>query len=81
MRIVKLQPAVKNDFEYTIQHGNESGLFELIRKHGVWALHFRHRLKAPGVFHLEIKGRSSNAEVDGKWEKPLILRLKIVVES
>ncbi|KAK3920598.1 Fibrillin-1 [Frankliniella fusca] len=52
MRIVKLQPAIKNDFAYKIKHGNERGLFELIRKHGVWALHFRHRLKTSGTFPL-----------------------------
>ncbi|XP_069699509.1 fibrillin-2-like isoform X2 [Periplaneta americana] len=80
MRIVKLQPAVKNDFEYVISRGNENGQFEMVKKHGVWALHFKRRLKHPGTFDLiidshPIKYVSSN----DTWEKPLSLRLRLVV--
>lgn len=80
MRLVKLQPAVKNDFMYVIKHGNEDGVFELIRKHGVWALHFKHRLKTPGIFYVEVEGRPTVAQQNRDWEKPLTLRLKITVE-
>ncbi|KAG8223124.1 hypothetical protein J437_LFUL000545 [Ladona fulva] len=94
MRIVTLLPAVnhrRGDFHYVITHGNEKGLFEMVKKHGVWALHFRQRLKHPGTFDLEIEGRmkhhgeknsdvvSSWEEKNSVWEKPLELRIRLVV--
>lgn len=80
MRIIKLQPAIKNDFEYIITKGNDSGLFEMVHKHGVWALHFRHRLKAPGTFLLEITGHKlKEALPNDLWEAPLVLHIQLVV--
>ncbi|KAJ8945200.1 hypothetical protein NQ318_013650 [Aromia moschata] len=81
MRIIKIQPSVKNEMFYTIVSGNEQKKFELVKKHGVWALHFRRRLKEPGVFDLVIHGRpdgdvNSENEV---YEKPLTLRVRIIV--
>lgn len=70
---------LQDDFQYVIKHGNEEGLFELIRKYGVWALHFRHRLKTPQTFHLEVEGRPNISQHNRDWEKPLVLRLKIIV--
>ncbi|XP_054288254.1 fibrillin-2-like [Macrosteles quadrilineatus] len=79
-RVIKLQPAIKNDFEYSITKGNEGGQFEMVQKHGIWALHFRKRLKHPGTFPLEITGRRTNRESskDG-WEAPLVLHATIIV--
>lgn len=65
---------------YVIKHGNENGVFELVRKHGVWALHFKHRLKTPGTFLVEMEGRPKLVQKNRDWEKPLTLRLKIIVE-
>uniref|UniRef100_A0A8D8X304 Fibrillin-2 n=1 Tax=Cacopsylla melanoneura TaxID=428564 RepID=A0A8D8X304_9HEMI len=53
-QIIKLQPAIKNDFEYFIEKGNEANQFEMNKRHGVWRLHFRKRIKHPGVFYLII---------------------------
>ncbi|XP_018574078.1 fibrillin-2-like [Anoplophora glabripennis] len=80
-RIIKLQPSVTREMLYTIVRGNENNKFELVKKHGVWALHFRRRLKEPGAFDLVIHGRpedASSAE-NGIYEKPLTLRVRIVV--
>lgn len=71
----------QNDFTYVITRGNQHDQFEMVKKHGIWALHFRKRLKQEGTFQLEIDGRptgtaNTNNEV---WEKPLQLRVKIVV--
>nr|CAD7423795.1 unnamed protein product [Timema monikensis] len=82
MRIIKLQPAIKNDFEYIISLGNTHGQFEMVKKHGVWALHFRRRLKHTGIFDLEIDSRPighNNTISNDSWEKPLSLRVRIIV--
>lgn len=66
--------------EYMIVKGNDKGRFELIKKHGVWALHFKRRLKRPGAFDLLIHGRPIKAENEGgHYEKPLTLRIQIIV--
>ncbi|RZF38565.1 hypothetical protein LSTR_LSTR012784 [Laodelphax striatellus] len=86
MRIIKLQPAVKNDFEYVISRGNEQNQFEMKNEHGIWTLHFHRRLKMPGTFHLEIKGKSRKSDLDGHhnssssgFEAPLVLHVKLIV--
>lgn len=69
---------------YTIVKGNELRKFELVKKHDIWALHFRRRLKEAGAFDLVIHGRPEinlnkhNFEND-IYEKPLTLRVRIVV--
>lgn len=68
---------------YGIVQGNESNKFELLKKHGVWTLHFRRRLKNPETFDLTIHGRpenNTNTE-DTVYEKPLILKVRIIVEE
>lgn len=65
-----------------IVKGNENGKFELIKKHDVWGLHFRRRLKHPGSFDLLIHGRplknpDNNDLVN--YEKPLTLRVRLLV--
>lgn len=66
--------------EYTIVKGNERNKFELINKHGVWALHFKRRLKQPGIFDLIIHGNSINKmERNEVYEKPLTLKVKLIV--
>ena len=62
-----------------ITKGNESGMFEVVHKHGVWALHFRHRLKAPGKFHLEITGQKLKEKSNDLWEAPLVLHIQLAV--
>ncbi|XP_066993764.2 fibrillin-2 [Anabrus simplex] len=79
MRIIKLQPAIKNDFEYIISHGNKEGIFEMVKKHGIWALHFKRRLKHPGLFDLEIDSHPAKFMKNDIWEKPLSLRVRIIV--
>lgn len=66
---------------YTIVKGNENNKFELVKKHGVWALHFRKRLKQPGAFDLVIHGRPEDGSSSENkiYEKPLTLRVRIVV--
>ncbi|KAJ8963502.1 hypothetical protein NQ314_005581 [Rhamnusium bicolor] len=71
----------KREMFYTIVRGNEQKKFELVKKHGVWALHFKRRLKQVGAFDLIIHGRpddgpSSENEI---YEKPLTLRVRIIV--
>ncbi|XP_026687810.1 fibrillin-1-like, partial [Diaphorina citri] len=56
-QIIKLQSAIKNDFEYYIEKGNEQGQFEMNKRHGVWRLHFRKRIKTPRVFNLIVNSR------------------------
>ncbi|XP_072384771.1 fibrillin-1-like [Diabrotica undecimpunctata] len=79
-RIIKLQPAVKTEMIYKIVKGNEEKKFELIKKHGVWALHFRKRLKQPGEFELIIHGKPQIVILEAEsYDKPLTLKVKIVV--
>lgn len=68
---------------YTIVKGNESKKFELIKKHDIWALHFKRRLKQSGVFELVIHGRPENSTTNPNelYEKPLTLRVRIIVEE
>ncbi|CAB3364830.1 Hypothetical predicted protein [Cloeon dipterum] len=89
MRILKLQPAVthsKRYIKYNIIKGNEHGLFEMVPRHGVWALHFKRKMKKPGVFDLEIQGdhyspAHPNSALSSKWEQPLALRVRLVVTA
>ncbi len=72
----------QRDVEYMIVRGNENGKFELVKKHGVWALHFRRRLKHPGAFDLLVHGRpvnSDNGSNDVSYDKPLTLRVRLIV--
>lgn len=75
----------QREMYYTIVRGNEQNKFELSKKHGVWALHFRRRLKQAGTFDLVIHGipDNSTSTVSDKevYEKPLTLRVRIVVEE
>lgn len=69
---------------YTIAKGNEERKFELIKKHDIWALHFRRRLRETGAFDLIIHGRpdtsfNKHAADNDIYEKPLTLRVRIVV--
>ncbi|XP_073977329.1 fibrillin-2-like isoform X3 [Rhodnius prolixus] len=80
LRIIKIMPAVKNGYEYTVSRGNENGHFEMVHRHGVWALHFKRRLKVPGVFILEITGKPLNITLfKSPVEQPLVLHIKILV--
>lgn len=82
MRIIKLQPAVKGEeVEYKIARGNKNNQFEIVKEHGIWALHFRSRLKKPGQFRLVIHGRPKNgiAAENEVWERPLTFRVHLVV--
>lgn len=67
--------------EYLIVKGNEKNKFELINKHGVWALHFKRRLKQPGIFELIIHGSSSIKPYNENevYERPLTLKVKLIV--
>lgn len=64
-----------------IVKGNENNKFELKKSHGVWALHFRRRLKHPEVFDLMIHGRpiDTSSDDEEKYEKPLTLSVRITV--
>ncbi|XP_003250904.3 fibrillin-2 [Apis mellifera] len=83
MRIIKLQPAVKDEnMEYTIIKGNDDNHFEIVNEHGmISALHFRNRLKEPGQFRLMIHGRPRNgiSEENEVWERPLTFRVHLIV--
>ncbi|XP_014244418.1 fibrillin-2-like [Cimex lectularius] len=81
MKIIKLIPAVENDFEYEITQGNEKGTFDLVNKHGVWALHFKKRLKQPTTFYLEITGKPRNSIPLENTEQPLVLHIRLIVSS
>ncbi|KAF6210291.1 hypothetical protein GE061_013395 [Apolygus lucorum] len=82
-RIIKLMPATEaDDFDYQITKGNENNMFELVKKHGVWSLHFRRRLKTPGAtFHLEITAtptwKANNQKL--RVERPLVLHIRLIV--
>lgn len=79
--IVYLIFLLQSEMEYTIARGNETNKFELVKKHGVWALHFKRRLKHHGAFDIVIHGRAINT-ADGQnetYEKPLTLRVRLVV--
>lgn len=67
----------QSNFDYRIVKGNEQNQFEMVKKHGVWALHFRRRLKQPGGFELEIDGHPVEKLENDTWEKPLTLRVHI----
>ncbi|KAK6631430.1 hypothetical protein RUM44_005957 [Polyplax serrata] len=73
-----LQNQLQKNFQYKIKKGNENNQFEMIRKHGIWALHFRKRLKSPENFNLEIEGHTQEPENE-VWEKPLTLRVHLQV--
>jgi hypothetical protein len=62
-----------------ISRGNENGQFEMVKKHGVWALHFKRRLKHPKTYDLIIDSDPINFVSNDIWEKPLSLRLRLVV--
>lgn len=69
---------------YVIVKGNEENKLELIKQHAVWALHFRRRLKHPSVFDVVIHGKPADAynktNIENEvYEKPLTLRIKIIV--
>lgn len=75
----KLHKLQKN-FEYKISKGNEHNQFEMVKKHGVWALHFRKRLKEAGAFDLEIDGRPIDSKSENEvWQRPLQLRVHLQV--
>lgn len=69
--------------EYTIAKGNENNKFELTKKHGVWALHFKRRLKQEGAFDIVIHGRptDANAVENEIWDKPLTLTIRLIVNE
>lgn len=74
--------------EYQIVKGNEKNKFELVKKHGIWILHFRRRLKKPDIFDLHIHGEpveseeSNQIQTDiGSFEQPLNLHLRLVVNK
>lgn len=71
----------QRDMDYKIVQGNESNKFQLIKKYGVWALHFKRRLKHPDAFDLTIHGRPTDSQdyINDVYEKPLALRLKLNV--
>lgn len=67
---------------YKIVKGNEDKKFELIKKHGVWALHFKRRLKHPGRFEVVIHGRPENDVLESEtYEQPLALKVRIIVSE
>jgi len=51
----------------------------MVKKQGVWALHFKQRLKQPGTFDILIDSHPTNSISNDSWEKPLSLRLRLVV--
>lgn len=56
----------------------------MVHKHGVWSLHFRHRLKQAGTFNLEIRGVPKDKTKILKntiWESPLVLHFKLIVTT
>lgn len=68
--------------EYTIVRGNENNKFDLIKKHGIWALHFKRRLKKEGTFDIIINGHptnTTNLTDNDIWDKPLTLRVRLIV--
>jgi len=76
-RIMKLLPAVKTGYEYSIIHGNQKNKFHLEKKNGVWVLYFKKRVKSPKIFHLEIRGEPE----DKTTNTILILHIKLVVKE
>lgn len=72
---------------YDIIRGNEKKKFALVQKHGIWILHFKRRLKKPGVFDLYIHGEPKEFEETNKitevatFEQPLNLHLRLVVNN
>ncbi|CAH0559244.1 unnamed protein product [Brassicogethes aeneus] len=82
LRIIKIQPSVKREMLYNIVKGNETNKFELKKNHGVWALHFKRRLKKPETFDLLIHGKPVDKHVSEEkdlYEKPLTLSVRISV--
>lgn len=82
--MVDISICSQRNVEYTIVKGNEQNKFELIKKHGVWALHFKRRLREPDNFELIIYGRPANEEAridfeNDIYEKPLTLRVRLNV--
>lgn len=68
------------DMDYMIARGNNGGHFEIVREHGISALHFRHRLKKPGKFRIVIHGRPRDTTATKtEWEKPLTFTVHLVV--
>lgn len=68
------------DIVYRITKGNELKKFGLVKRHGVWSLHFRKRLKNPETFLLEIEGRIPRLQAtNGTYEKPLKLFINLEV--
>lgn len=66
---------------YTIAHGDKENHFEIVKEYGVWALHFRNRLKEPGHFRLAIHGRSRDnaTEENEVWQRPLTFKVHLIV--
>lgn len=69
------------DMEYRIARGNDDDYFEIRNEYGIWALHFRSRLKEPGQFRLVIHGRSRNGTTEEYevWERPLTFKVHVIV--
>lgn len=67
--------------EYSIARGNENNKFQLINKYGVWALHFKRRLKHTGAFDLTIHGKPTDIQdyENSVYEKPLTLGIRLNV--
>lgn len=59
---------------YYLSKAKGSNKLQLIRNYGVWALHFKRRLKYSQNFDLIIYGKSENPEI-----KLLTLRVQINV--
>ncbi|XP_018328225.1 fibrillin-2 isoform X2 [Agrilus planipennis] len=83
-RILKLQPSVKHNTEYSIVKGNEKGKLQLLKSYGTWSLMFKRRLKHPEQFHLIIHGKrtsvQNNETVENElYERPLYLRVRLIV--
>ncbi|CAL4061316.1 unnamed protein product, partial [Meganyctiphanes norvegica] len=84
-RIIKLQPAtkgLKKNVKYEIKYGNEDNVFDMTSKHGVSALHFKHRLHHPESFDLEITGTPIDySKLDDLVDKDseLDINLRIIV--
>lgn len=68
------------DIVYRITKGNNAKQLGLVKKHGVWSLHFKKRLKSPETFQLEIEGRIPKAyQTNETYEKPLKLFVSLEV--
>ncbi|XP_025412034.1 fibrillin-2-like isoform X2 [Sipha flava] len=82
-RILKLLPAVKDNYNYfVVPSSDATNKFKIKRNSkGIWGLHFRRNARKPGKYHLAIDGQRTAVDGHTERRKPPILHVKLIVSG